>query len=100
MRKVLIWLVILSAFGLSKKYLNFENKFTNYMKNNNFSFYVLHYTIQIVIAFILVEYIKFDNFVFNYIILLVGTIIILPLMTEILKRIPIVNRLLLGIVKK
>ena len=97
---IYIWLVILSAFGLGKKYLDFENKFTNYMNKNNFSFYVLHYTIQIVIAFILVEYIKFDNFIFNYIILIVGTMIILPLMTEILKRIPIVNRLLLGIVKK
>ncbi|MBR2588471.1 MAG: acyltransferase family protein, partial [Bacilli bacterium] len=97
---VYIWLVILSAFGISKKYLDIKNKFTDYMNKNNFSFYVLHYTIQIVISFILVEYIKFDNFIFNYIILILGTIIILPLMTEILKRIPIVNRLLLGIVKK
>ena len=97
---IYIWLVILSAFGISKKYLDIKNKFTDYMNKNNFSFYVLHYTIQIVISFILVEYIKFDNFIFNYIILILGTIIILPLMTEILKRIPIVNRLLLGIVKK
>lgn len=97
---VYLWLVILSAFGISKKYLDIKNKFTDYMNKNNFSFYVLHYTIQIVISFILVEYIKFDNFIFNYIILILGTIIILPLMTEILKRIPIVNRLLLGIVKK
>ena len=95
-----IWLVILSAFGISKKYLDFKNKFTNYMNKNNFSFYVLHYTIQIVIAFILVEYIKLNNFIFNYIILIIGTIILLPLITEILKRIPIVNRLLLGIVNQ
>ena len=72
-----IWLVILSAFGLGKKYLDFENKFTNYMNKNNFNFYVLHYTIQIVIAFILVEYIKLNNFIFNYIILIIGTIIYL-----------------------
>ena len=95
-----IWLVILSAFGLGKKYLDFENKFTNYMNKNNFNFYVLHYTIQIVIAFILVEYIKLNNFIFNYIVLIIGTIILLPLITEILKRIPIVNRLLLGIVNQ
>ena len=90
----------MSAFGLGKKYLDFENKFTNYMNKNNFSFYVLHYSIQIVIAFILVEYIKLNNFIFNYIILIIGTIILLPLITEILKRIPIVNRLLLGIVNQ
>lgn len=97
---IYLWLVILSAFGLSKKYLNFNNKFTNYMNKNNFSFYVLHYTIELIIAFVLVEYIKLNNFIFNYIILLLGTIIILPIVTEILKRIPVINKLLLGIRKK
>ena len=97
---IYIWFVILSTFGLAKKFLNFENKFTKYMNKNNFSFYVLHYTIQIVIAFVLVEYVKFNHFLFNYIILFIGTIIILPIATEILKRIPIVNRLLLGVSKK
>jgi hypothetical protein len=66
------------------------------MNKNNFCFYVLHYTIQIIIAFILVEYIKLPYFILNYIILLIGTIILLPIITEILKRIPIINKLLLG----
>ena len=97
---IYLWLVILSVFGLSKKYMNFSNKFTNYMNKNNFSFYVLHYTIELIIAFVLVEYIKLNNFIFNYIILLLGTIIILPIVTELLKRIPVINKLLLGIRKK
>ena len=97
---IYLWLVILSAFGLSKKYLNFNNKFTKYMNENNFSFYVLHYTIELIIAFILVEYIKFNNFIFNYIVLLLGTTIILPIITGIIKRIPIINKLLLGVSKK
>ena len=97
---IYIWFVILSAFGLAKKFLDFENKFTKYMNKNNFSFYVLHYTIQIIIAFVLVEYFKFSHFLFNYIILFIGTIIILPIVTEILKRIPIANKLLLGVSKR
>ena len=97
---IYIWFVILSAFGLAKKFLDFENKFTKYMNKNNFSFYVLHYTIQIIIAFILVEYIKLPYFILNYIISLIGTIILLPIITEILKRIPIINKLLLGIKNK
>ena len=97
---IYIWFVILSAFGLAKKFLDFENKFTKYMNENNFSFYVLHYTIQIIIAFVLVEYFKFSHFLFNYIILFIGTIIILPIVTEILKRIPIANKLLLGVSKR
>ena len=97
---IYIWLVILSAFGVGKKFLNFDNKFTKYMNKNNFCFYVLHYTIQIIIAFVLVEYIKLPYFILNYIILLIGTIILLPIITEILKRIPIINKLLLGIKNK
>ena len=97
---IYLWLVILSAFGLSKRFLNFNNKFKIYMNKNNFSFYVLHYTVQIVIAFTLGEYIKLNNFIFNYIILAFGTIIVLPIITEIVKRIPIVNKLLIGISKK
>ena len=53
-----------------------------------------------IIAFVLVEYFKFSHFLFNYIILFIGTIIILPIVTEILKRIPIVNKLLLGVSKR
>lgn len=94
---IYLWFVILSAFGLSKKYLDFTNKFTKYMNANNFSFYVLHYTIQMTIAFILVECIKFNYFIWNYTLLLLGTIIILPIVTAIIQRIPIVKRLLLGI---
>ena len=97
---IYIWLVILSAFGVGKKFLNFDNSFTKYMNKNNFCFYVLHYTIQIIIAFVLVEYIKLPCFILNYIILLIGTIIVLPIITEILKRIPIINKLLLGIKNK
>ena len=56
--------------------------------------------IKLFITFVLDEYVKFSNFLFNYIVLFIGTIIILPIVTEILKRIPIVNRLLLGVSKK
>ena len=97
---IYLWFVVLSAFGIFKKYLNFNNNFTNYMNKNNFNFYVLHYTIELIIAFILVEYIKLNYFILNYIILLLGTIIALPITTEIIRRIPIVNKLLLGIDKR
>ena len=42
---IYIWFVILSAFGLAKKFLDFENKFTKYMNKNNFSFmcYIILY---------------------------------------------------------
>ena len=69
------------------------------MSKNNFSFYVLHYTIELLISFVLIEYVKFDRFILNYIFLFLGTFIALPIITEIMKRIPIINKLVLGIDK-
>lgn len=93
---IYLWFVILSAFGLAKKYLNFSNSFTRYMTRNTFSFYVLHYTVEISIAFILVEYVRFREFFLNYIFVFVGTAIMLPLLVEVLGKIPVVNTLILG----
>ncbi len=93
---VYLWFVILSAFAIGKRFLNFSNKFTDYMNKNNFAFYVLHYTVEITIAFALAEYVRLDNFILNYLLVLVGTIAVLPLLTEGIKRIPVINTLILG----
>lgn len=95
---VYLWISILAILGLGAKFLNFKNKFTIYMTANNFSFYVLHYTIELLIGYALVTYLNLP-FILNYIIIFIGTVIILPIITEILKRIPVVRRLILGIVK-
>jgi hypothetical protein len=65
------------------------------MTKNNFNFYVLHYTIIVVIGYLVVTYLKLP-FILNYVIILLGTIIILPILVEIIKRIPIINKLILG----
>lgn len=96
---IYLWLAILSILGLGQKFLNFSNSFSSYMIKNNFNFYVLHYLVEVVLAYFVTTYIKLP-FAVYYLIILVGTVIILPLLTEVIKRIPIVNRLLLGIVKK
>lgn len=94
-----LWFSIIAILAFGKKYLNFYNKITLYMTKNNFSFYVLHYEIVLLLGFIVVNYMNLP-FVLNYIIILLGTIIILPVLTEILKRLPIINKLLLGTNKK
>lgn len=95
---VYLWIAILSILGLGQKFLNFNNKFTTYMTKNNFNFYVLHYTVVVVLGYLVVTYFNLP-FVLNYVLILIGTIIILPLLVEGVKRIPIVNRLILGIYK-
>jgi hypothetical protein len=90
-----LWISILAILGLGQKFLNFNNKFSNYMTKNNFNFYVLHYTIIVVLGYLVVTYLKLP-FILNYFIILLGTIIILPILVEIIKRIPIINKLVLG----
>jgi hypothetical protein len=90
-----LWISILAILGLGQRFLNLNNKFSNYMTKNNFNFYVLHYTIIVVIGYLVVTYLKLP-FILNYVIILLGTIIILPILVEIIKRIPIINKLILG----
>ena len=90
-----LWITILGIIGISKKYLDFKNKYTEYMKKNTFAFYILHYYIVLTIGFILVT--KFDlPFVAIYIIILLGTCILLPLLTYVIRKIPVLNKLILG----
>lgn len=95
---IYLWITILAILGLGKKFLNFSNKFSTYMTKNNFDFYVLHYLVEVSIGYLTVTYLNLP-FALNYVVILIGTVIILPLLNELLKRIPILNRLLLGIVK-
>ena len=92
-------IAIISILSFGMKYLNFNNKFTEYMTKNNFNFYVLHYIIVLLLGYLVVTYLKFP-FILNYIIILFGTIIILPIFTEFVKIIPVINRLVLGKINK
>lgn len=93
------WVSVLAILGLGSKFLNFSNKFTEYMSKNNFSFYVLHYSIELIMSYTVITYLNLP-FALNYILILIGSILILLILNEILKRIPVVNRLLLGIINK
>ncbi len=93
---IYLWICILSILGIGNKFLNFKNKFTQYMTGNNFSFYILHYVVELVLGYLIVTYLNLP-FMINYILILLGVIIILPLLIEIIKRIPIVRYMVLGI---
>lgn len=96
---VYLWIMILAILGIGRRFLNFTNKFSEYMRKNNFSFYVLHYAVEVTLGHLVVTYLHLP-FALNYVFILLGTIIFLPLLTEILKRIPVVRSLILGIYPK
>lgn len=97
---IYLWIAVLAILGLGAKFLDFGNKFTIYMTKNNFAFYVLHYTVILVIAYLSTTYLKPSIFAVNYLLMLSGAVTVLPLLTEIVKRIPILRKLVLGISKK
>ena len=92
------WVAIISILSFGKKYLNFSNRFSNYMAKNNFAYYALHYMVIVLLGHFTVSKLNLP-FALNYIIISVGTIIILPALIEIVKRIPIFNKLILGKIK-
>ncbi|TCL54853.1 peptidoglycan/LPS O-acetylase OafA/YrhL [Kineothrix alysoides] len=96
---IYLWIGIVSILGIGNKLLNFENKFTQYMTRNNFNFYILHYVVELLLGYFIVTYLDLP-FMINYIIILLGVIIILPPLIEIVKRIPIIRYMVLGIKKR
>lgn len=97
---IYLWIAILAILGIGAKFLNFSNKFAVYMNNNNFAFYVLHYTIILVAAYLSTTYLKPSVFAVNYLIMLLSAVIVMPLLTEVIKRIPVLRKLILGISKQ
>ena len=96
---VYLWSTILSILGFGSKKLNFKNKITEYMTKNNFNIYVLHYTVVLLLGYAIVSFLDLP-FILNYIIILLGTIIILPVLIEMVKRIPLIRFIVFGISKK
>ncbi|MBQ8592549.1 MAG: acyltransferase [Lachnospiraceae bacterium] len=93
------WLMILAILACAKDWLNFTNPFSQYMTKANFGFYVLHYPVLAVIAFIGQLYLDVPM-IWHYVINLVLVAILLPVVYEILRRIPVLRFLVLGVTKK
>lgn len=94
-----LWLAVISIFVFAKKYLNFTNKFFDYMNKNNFGFYAYHLMFIVVFGYIYLEYINYTYFWPIYVFMTIGTIICLPLFVFVLSKIPVLNTLCLGMKK-
>lgn len=92
------WIAILAVFACAKDWLNFSNKFSRYMTKMNFAYYALHYPILSLVAYFVYTNIELPMICY-YIINLVMVCLLLPLVSEIISRIPIIRSLLLGIYK-
>ena len=95
---VYCWLAVLAIIGCFKAWFNKTNKVATYMTKANFAFYVLHYTVMLVFAYLWVRNTELP-LILHYIVPLVATFITLPILYEIIKRIPVLRFLIFGMTK-
>ena len=93
-----LWIVVLAVIGCAKKYCGGETAFTRYMAKSSFGFYILHYPVLTVTCYLLQYRFNFPA-ICNYVIALAAELLITFSLYEVLKRVPIVRYLILGIKK-
>lgn len=92
---VYAWFASLAVLSFGIRYFDKETKFTVYMRSRSFSFYVLHYPIMVVSAYILDSILNVPVALI-YVLLIVIESVLLPVLSYVLKKIPVVRTLLLG----
>lgn len=93
------WFMILSLIGLAKRFFDKETSFTRYMRKRSFGFYMLHYPLLILSAYLIDINFHVPPLAFYFILMIIETIL-LPITYEIVSRIPVIKALLLGIYKQ
>lgn len=89
------WFATLAVFAIGYRWMSKETGFTRYMASRSFGFYVLHYPIMSFMAYIMDRYLHLQVG-FMYVLIPVMVAIVLPIVVELVKRIPVLRTLMLG----
>ncbi|WP_419260437.1 acyltransferase family protein [Clostridium chromiireducens] len=95
-QRVLGWIGILAIMGLGKKFLEFNNKFTQCFTSAIFPIYIFHQSIIVIVGFIVVQTVRVP--VIQYFVIMGTSFILTIIMYEIFRRLPVI-RFLFGIKK-
>lgn len=94
-----LWIAVLAILGCGKHYFNQSNAITQYMSKASFGIYVLHYPVFLAICYFLYAHCNLP-FAVNYIIAIVVGFGLTILLYEVIRRIPVIRYLVLGIRRK
>jgi len=86
------WLGVLSCIIIGKLFLNKENMVTNYFRKASFPIYILHQTILVVLGFYSLT--MLSNILIQVLVILLGSFVFTILVYEIIRRIPIIKRVI------
>lgn len=93
------WLMVLGILGFGKKYCDKQNQFSAHMTKISFGLYVLHYTFITIPCYYLKEKTTLPAGVIYPVCLLI-VFVCTPLWYEVMRRIPVIRCLVLGIRRK
>jgi len=88
------WLAVLTILGLGNHYLNFRNKWTNYLSVSSFPVYIFHQTWIIAVAYFII--LTIDNVPLQMSLILLASSLLTYATYELFKRMPYI-RFLFGI---
>lgn len=91
-----LWVAVLAILGCFKKYFDRGNAFTRYMTKSSFGLYILHYPILMIVCYVLCYHLELPA-ICNYVIAFVVEIVMTFAAYEVVRRIPLVRYLVLGI---
>ena len=90
------WFATLAVLGAGKRWLDRETKFTRYMASRSFGFYVLHYPLLALGAWGMDKILHLPVWSM-YLLLPVLMIAVLPPLVAVIRRVPVLRTLVLGI---
>jgi len=96
---IYLWAAVIAILGCGKVWLDKTSKFATYMTKSSFGIYIVHYLIVLAACYYLKLYASFPVLVI-YLIAIFSVLVISSALYELLKRIPILRYLILGIKKK
>ena len=93
------WSTVLAIFGFAKKHMDKKTVIGHYLAVNSYGYYVLHYPILMIVAYLLYTYTDF-NILLKIFLTLVLELALTFIINEIIKRIPFIRYLILGIKRR
>jgi len=91
-----LWAAVLAILGCGKAWGNKTSAFASYMTKSCFGFYILHYLVVLLACYLVYQYGGFPK-ALNYFFALIIELTFTVLLYELLRRIPVIRYLVLGI---
>jgi len=91
-----LWAAVLAILGCGKAWFNNTSAFASYMTKSSFGFYVVHYLVAQLTCYLVYYYGNFPRAI-NYFLALAIELTCTVLIYELLKRVPVIRYLVLGI---